>query len=356
MIGILSRSSEIPLEIMSTIPFVPLGPPPLPPGWTEHISMQKVSFLLSCSYILPTGPTGQTYYHNSQTQESTYVRPLPVFPVLTSPGIFPTAKTKKEKPLVKTPIPGTDWLRVKTTEGNTFYSNKSKKESVWTVPPEIKDVVEALEQDEQEKEEQARSRAYAEEQEKEEEAERERLVEIERIKSEVQAMAKRKADDASFQAAASPKRAKIEQEGEEGDREGEESDEEEWQREAATQLAAEKEKREHTERESTHEAEAEARVAKEPLNMPAKVDLSLEEAKALFKVCIYFNSINHLFESTCCGRPFFERKTSTPSILGIHVFLFLSRTQDMSFFPQCPLVVMLLTNTVATVHANYGVK
>ena len=62
---------------------------------------------------------------------------------------------KKEKPKVKTPIPGTEWLRVTTTEGNIFYTHTVKKHSVWTVPEEIKDAVEALEKDEQEKAEQA---------------------------------------------------------------------------------------------------------------------------------------------------------------------------------------------------------
>ncbi|TDL21916.1 hypothetical protein BD410DRAFT_840299, partial [Rickenella mellea] len=110
-------------------------PPPLPPGWTEHLA-----------------PGGQPYYHNAFTNESTYIRPLPNFPI--GPSVPPQApqptveSKKKVKPVEKTPIPGTDWLRVKTNEGNTFYTNKAKKESVWTVPEEIKDAVENLEKEE----------------------------------------------------------------------------------------------------------------------------------------------------------------------------------------------------------------
>ncbi|KAK7695991.1 hypothetical protein QCA50_000631 [Cerrena zonata] len=69
-------------------PFVPMTAPPLPTGWTEHIS-----------------PTGQPYYHNAITKQSTYARPMPDFASLAHASV-PAAqpKKKKEKPLVKTPI------------------------------------------------------------------------------------------------------------------------------------------------------------------------------------------------------------------------------------------------------------
>lgn len=47
-------------------------------------------------------------------------------------------KKKKEKAKDKVPVPGTSWIRVKTSEGNTFYMNKETKQSEWTVPDEIK--------------------------------------------------------------------------------------------------------------------------------------------------------------------------------------------------------------------------
>jgi transcription elongation regulator 1 len=47
-------------------------------------------------------------------------------------------KKKKEKPKEKTPILGTSWTRVKTTEGNVFYMNKETKQSEWVIPDDIK--------------------------------------------------------------------------------------------------------------------------------------------------------------------------------------------------------------------------
>lgn len=240
------------------------GPPPLPPGWSEHIA-----------------PGGQPYYHNPQTNESTYIRPLPSFQNLPQPQ---PAK-KKEKPRVKTPIPGTEWIRVVTTEGNTFYTHKAKKESVWTVPEEIKDAVANLEKEE--------ARNEIEKEEKAKIAERERLVEAERIKAEVQEAMKRKAEDAPVDEVVISKKARVEDEEEEDSEEEESEEEEEWQREAAAQLAAEAEEErkrvEEEEKRLKEEAEEEARKAKEH-PMPERVDLSIEEAKALFKVCILLQS------------------------------------------------------------------
>ncbi|KAK4702407.1 transcription elongation regulator 1, partial [Phenoliferia sp. Uapishka_3] len=52
----------------------------------------------------------------------------------------PEKKEKKEKPKTKTPIEGTDWTKVVTNKGNTFWTNRVTKESVWTIPDEIKDL------------------------------------------------------------------------------------------------------------------------------------------------------------------------------------------------------------------------
>ncbi|KAG8908057.1 hypothetical protein FRC01_007510 [Tulasnella sp. 417] len=46
---------------------------------------------------------------------------------------------------------GTSWSRVKTSDGNIFYFNKEKKESVWEVPEEIAEAVAELEQEEEER-------------------------------------------------------------------------------------------------------------------------------------------------------------------------------------------------------------
>ncbi|KAI0638048.1 hypothetical protein C8Q77DRAFT_1089037 [Trametes polyzona] len=272
-------------------------PPPLPPGWTEHV-----------------GPNGQPYYYNAQTQESTYIRPLPAFPIipqaaaLAAPVLAAAApapkKPKKEKPVVKTPIPGTEWLRVITNEGNTFYTHTGRKQSVWTVPEEIKEAVEQLEREEalkkaREAEEAARK------------AEAQRAKEVERIQSEVQGMvaAKRKAEEAvPVDEIVVSKKAKVDGEPEDAEMSGEdddddeESEEEEWQREAAAQLAKEAEEEKQRQEEERKRKEEEARKLKEAekqkgtpqINMPERVDLSIDEAKALFKTLLREKNINPL--------------------------------------------------------------
>ncbi|KAI0796793.1 hypothetical protein C8Q75DRAFT_710216 [Abortiporus biennis] len=250
-------------------------PPPLPPGWTEHRS-----------------PTGQPYYFNAQTQESTYIRPPPAFPIVPQPQT--KQPPRKEKPKVKTPIPGTSWLRVITTEGNTFYTNKATKTSLWTIPDEIKDAVEALEREESEHTKVS---------------EAETMKEVERIKSEVHdIVGKRKANEGPvpLEEVTISKKARVEkdedEEADEEEEDEEESEEEDWQREAAAQLAAEAEeekKRQEEEKKRIEEekakelAEAESRQSK-PLNMPERVDLSVDEAKALFKTLLREKNVNPL--------------------------------------------------------------
>ncbi|KAF9247032.1 Hsp90 protein-domain-containing protein [Melanogaster broomeanus] len=255
------------------------GPPPLPLGWTEH-----------------TGQNGQPYYYHAATQQSTYIRPLPAFPVIPPPPVQ-QPKKKKEKPLVKTPIPGTEWLRVRTTEGNTFYTHKGKKESFWVVPEEIKESVEELE----------RVEAHEAKQQEGEEAariEREMEIEVERIKAEVQGLVKRKQreEPEALAEVVITKKARVEEEedAEEGDEdEDEDESEEEWQKEAAEQLAAEAEQEKERQEEArlvreAEEAETKKAQEKQQLNMPDRVDLSLDEAKALFKTLLRDKDINPL--------------------------------------------------------------
>ncbi|KAJ8455308.1 hypothetical protein ONZ51_g12521 [Trametes cubensis] len=272
---------------MATIPPPVFSvPPPLPPGWTEHL-----------------GPTGQPYYFNAQTGESTYVRPLPAFPIIpqaaalavpataavagaAAAGTAPK-KPKKEKPVVKTPIPGTEWLR-----------------SVWTVPDEIKEAVEQLEREEAlKKAEEAEEAAKR--------AEEERAKGVERIQREVhEKVSKRKAEEVMpVDEIVVSKKAKVageaeedEDMGEEDDDDDDESEEEEWQREAAAQLAKEAEEEKRRQEEEKKRQEEEARKLKEAekqkgmpqINMPERVDLSIDEAKALFKTLLREKNINPL--------------------------------------------------------------
>ncbi|KAJ3741155.1 Hsp90 protein-domain-containing protein [Lentinula detonsa] len=247
---------------MLPAPFAPFAPPPLPPGWTEH-----------------QAPGGQLYYHNATTKESTYTRPLPSF----QNALFAQPAKKKERPSTKTQIPGTDWVRVKTTEGNVFYSHKVKKQSIWTVPDEIKDAVVQLELSERKPE--AGDHAM----------QAEAMLELERVKAEIKNTAKRKAvetEDTQISEVVITKKAKVEEEEEEEESE----EEEEWQREAAAQLAAEaEEETKRAEEEAKQEAEAELKRAKEAqIVMPDKVGLSIEEAKALFKTLLREKDINPL--------------------------------------------------------------
>lgn len=254
---------------------------------------------MKCTHIRISGPTGQSYYYNPQTKESTYIRPLPTFLTALPAQAVTNQPKKKEKPLVKTPIPGTEWIRVKTTAGNVFYTHKAKKTSVWTIPDEIKDAVEQLET-----EEGAKSQLAVEEELRaaEEKARRDEEVmrEVERIKAEVsESVGKRKAEEpVPVDEVVISKKARVEDEEEDQDEEEEgdddddddESEEEEWQREAAAQLAAEAEEEKRKQEEAKKRLEEEQAKELEaqknrPLNMPDRVDLSIDEAKALFKVC-----------------------------------------------------------------------
>ncbi|KAG6899518.1 hypothetical protein C0993_009574 [Termitomyces sp. T159_Od127] len=233
-------------------PSFALQAPPLPSGWTEHLA-----------------PGGQFYYYNSQTKESTYVRPIPAFPILPT---MQSERPKKEKPLVKTPIPGTEWLRVRTTEGNVFYAHKVRRESVWIIPEEIKEAVEALQ-----KKEQSQPGGDQEV--------LEQAAEIHRVKEEVQSIVKRKAEESiPVDEVVVMKKAKTEDTEEEDEDEGDESEEEDWQREAAAQLAAEAEEEKIRQEQEKERLEKETEALRQAqLNIPDRVDLSIEEAKALFK-------------------------------------------------------------------------
>ncbi|KAH6914924.1 Hsp90 protein-domain-containing protein [Coprinopsis sp. MPI-PUGE-AT-0042] len=257
---------------MSNIPQMAMAAPPLPPGWTQHL-----------------GPGGQVYYYNTQTQESTYVRPLPSF---TAPAA-PTQK--KEKAQLKTPIPGTDWLRVITTSGSVFYSNKVTKQGSWTIPLEIEEAVKAFD---------GKAKADAEDAvsaQAEQKRARKKEESAKRKRDEVQAI-----DEVSI-----PKKVKLDEDGEgedesEGDSdESEEEEEEEWQKEAAEQLAREaeeeaKRKKEEEERLKKEKEEEERKAKLRQINMPAKVEMSLEEGKALFKTLLREKDINPLLPWDIC--------------------------------------------------------
>ncbi|PWN22342.1 hypothetical protein BCV69DRAFT_281345 [Microstroma glucosiphilum] len=110
----------------------------LPPGWSQHAA-----------------PNGQVYYFNASTGQSTHAHPATFPPPMgysgPPPTIAPVAalsdkKPKKEKPKQKDPIPSAPgWLRVTTNLGNVFYTHVESKRSEWTIPDEIKQAVEEME-------------------------------------------------------------------------------------------------------------------------------------------------------------------------------------------------------------------
>ncbi|KAG8729188.1 hypothetical protein FRC11_009330, partial [Ceratobasidium sp. 423] len=279
---------------MTSVPPPPPGaifaPPPLPPGWTEH-----------------KAPTGHTYYYHTATKQSTYTRPLPPIhlggPVPGPPPAFPptsvpapvpgpsagaegatssdlapekkSKKSKKEKPVKKTPIPDTPWIRVVTNLGNVFYTHTDRKESVWTCPEEIADAVAELEREEEaakeaEREQEMREKAEREQREKEEQEK----LEVERVRKEAEAAgAKRKAEESGENATKKPRME-------------EEDGEEAWQRQVAEEMAQEDE---------PAPGKKNAETAVPPaFKVPDQVKLNPDEAKALFTTLLNDVSPNPL--------------------------------------------------------------
>ena len=168
-------------------------------------------------------------------------------------------------------------MRIITTEGNTFYSHKLRKESVWVIPEEIRYAVEGLQTEERRQQDATSSKSE------------------EPIQDTISVNSKRKAESLlAGNEAAVNKRAKVEDV--EDDEDGDTSEEEDWQRQAAEQLAAEaEEERERMEAEMEKERELELQRTQTAAEIviPQKVDLSIEEGRALFKVLHFLNSFTY---------------------------------------------------------------
>lgn len=218
----------------------------------------------------------------------------------------------------KTPIPGTPWIRVKTNEGNTFYTHTEKKESVWEVPEEIAEEVNKLEVEEQ------AAKIIA-------EMEKAQPPPLPTVAPPVAAGTKRKAGETGKSAG---KKAKVEESAPAtADMPIDTADDEAWQREVAAEMVAETKgggKPIET-MEKTAEPGDTKEVPKE-YNMPQQVNLSPEEAKALFKVrpcCPHRARTDRLSR-----RPFCKRRTSTRSPPTTPHYLNSSRTLVTSCFPH----------------------
>lgn len=198
-------------------------------------------------------------------------------------------KEKKEKPKEKFPIEGTDWIKVTTNKGNVFYTNKTSKESVWTVPEEVKEVLAELES--------SKKRKASEEQ--EEEGEATQKADTSKIEVEVEG-----AEGAQPLAAAAmedkeivvepkkkkAKKAKVVREIEELEQD------ENWQRQVAEEMAKEVAEAEAKAEEEKAAASAPAppadlsavpqRPEGDALTRVPRIDVSDEEGAAMFKVSL----------------------------------------------------------------------
>ncbi|BGO91097.1 hypothetical protein NBRC10512_005811 [Rhodotorula toruloides] len=317
--------------------------PPVPPPWTEH-----------------RAPNGTPYWFNPLTNVSTYTRPVPApppgFPIAGAsipppPPGFPVAvppapsappaqfappihfaagadgaagkkKEKKEKPKEKKTIEGTPWIRVTTNKGNVFYNNKETKESLWTVPDEIKEQAEALEKEEQE----AKEREEREQREKEEaeaksasplsgkkrKAADEDEAENDEEEQEGSPAEEEKGDlDIEIEGAAEgsglpskpeeptapapaadsqpPKKKKAKTKVVTS---LEELDDEDWQRQMAAEMAKEAEDQEKQEQEAAAAPAAEAEKQKVEEQRAPKLEVDQVEAAALYKVLLSEKDIN----------------------------------------------------------------
>src|SRR5258706_10757831 len=268
---------------------------------------------------------GHIYYHHTATNQSTYVRPLPAIPVLSAPvdpknisGELKEKKKKKEKPAEKVPIPGTEWLKVTTNMGNIFWTHTGRKESVWTVPDEIKDIVEQMRRGEQEKfqqQKEAEMAAAAESRNpkrKPEEREHESRGKVKKPKT---------------NESPKPEPPKSEAPGPETvETQPAEDDDEAWHQQIAEEMAMVEDAQTAPEPAPPRMTKAEA--AKQIFDVPAKVDISLEEGKALFRVCFYVFLPLHTDNA---NRPYCKRRISTPCIPGRNRYHFLLVTHATYF-------------------------
>jgi type IV secretory pathway VirB10-like protein len=177
-------------------------------------------------------------------------------PALSIYGQAYSLTKEKEKPIFKQHILGTDWFRITTSEGNIFYFHKITKQSVWSAPDELKTVVT---QDE---------------------------GALTLHSSNQSTDAKRKADEPVSIDEIVLKKARLDDGTQ--DEESSDSDEEDWQRDAAEQLAAEAEeqqkRKEGGEKEET-DPETQGIFGTKEFVMPQEISISIEEGRALFKVC-----------------------------------------------------------------------
>lgn len=212
------------------------------------------------------------------------------------------APKKKEKPKEKVMIPGTSWQKITTSEGNVFYFEKATKRSEWSVPAEIKDVAEEWERTEKIRRDAEAAEAAAKDKAAREQAALEKLKRQERARLEVEEERQRMKDKAK--AARDPKRKQREdseeepqakipktelQEGDIIEQAGPANldEEEEWRKAIAAEFADEDQAAKDAKKAAK---DAKKKAEKEALQSvfaaAGKVEVTVDEQKALFKVSL----------------------------------------------------------------------
>lgn len=79
-----------------------------------------------------TAPDGRKYYYNSRTKQSSWEKPVELVKAQEQAvaGAVPAASA--------TAVPSTDWKEFTAPNGRKYYYNKTTKQSVWTMPEEMK--------------------------------------------------------------------------------------------------------------------------------------------------------------------------------------------------------------------------
>jgi len=95
-------------------------------------------------------PEGRPYFFFNPALNQTSWLPPPGFPPAMAGPVPPFSRPpfahqplaqEEEKPVAMKKIPGTDWRKVTTNLGSHYFHNPTTKETSWTVPADLVDVV-----------------------------------------------------------------------------------------------------------------------------------------------------------------------------------------------------------------------
>jgi len=94
-------------------------------------------------------PEGRPHFFNPALNQTSWLPPPgfppamagPVPPFSRPPFAHQPLAQEEEKPVAMKKIPGTDWRKVTTNLGSHYFHNPTTKETSWTVPADLVDVV-----------------------------------------------------------------------------------------------------------------------------------------------------------------------------------------------------------------------